>query len=56
MTSYAYRISLGNGGTLALGLGAGLVATNTAWSDLVVIDPGDDYFLIDSKVVCGARF
>ncbi len=49
MTSYAYRIGLGNG-TLALGLGAGLVATNTAWSDLVVIDPGDDYFLIDSKV------
>jgi len=49
MTSYAFRISVGNG-TLALGLGAGLVATNTAWSDLIVLDPGDDYFLIDSKV------
>jgi len=49
MTSYAYRISLGSG-TLALGLGAGLVATNTAWSDLVVLDPGDEYYQIDSKV------
>ena len=49
MTSYAFRISLGSG-TLALGLGAGLVATNTAWSDLVVLDPGDEYYLIDSKV------
>lgn len=49
MTSYAFRISVGNG-TLALGLGAGLVATNTAWSELIVLDPGDDYFLIDSKV------
>ncbi len=49
MTSYAFRISVGNG-TLAMGLGAGLVATNTAWSDLIVLDPGDDYFLIDSKV------
>ncbi len=49
MTSYAFRISVGNG-TLAMGLGAGLVATNTAWSELIVLDPGDDYFLIDSKV------
>ncbi len=49
MTSYAFRISLGNG-TLAFGLGAGLVATNTAWSDLIVIDPGDEYYLIDSRV------
>ncbi len=49
MTSYAFRISVGSG-TLALGLGAGLVATNTAWSELIVLDPGDDYFLIDSKV------
>lgn len=49
MTSYAYRINVG-GGLLALGLGAGLVATNTAWSDLIVLDPGDEYFLIDSRV------
>ncbi len=49
MTSYAYRINVG-GGLLALGLGAGLVATNTAWSDLIVLDPGDEYYLIDSRV------
>lgn len=49
MTAYAYRIGMGNG-DLSLGLGAGLLATNTAWSDLVVIDPGDEYYLIDSRV------
>ncbi len=49
MSSYAFRISVGSG-TLALGLGAGLVATNTAWSDLIVIDPGEEYYLIDSRV------
>lgn len=49
MTSYAYRMGLGNG-DLSLGLGAGLLATNTAWSDLVVLDPGDEYYLIDSRV------
>src|SRR5512133_412682 len=26
------------------------MATNTAWSDLVVLDPGDEYYLIDSRV------
>ena len=49
MTSYAFRITAGEG-LLALGLGAGLVATNTAWSELIVLDPGDEYFLIDSRV------
>jgi type IX secretion system PorP/SprF family membrane protein len=49
MSAYSFRISLGSG-TMAFGLGAGLVATNTAWSDLIVIDPGDEYYLIDSKV------
>ncbi|MRR22203.1 type IX secretion system membrane protein PorP/SprF, partial [bacterium] len=49
MTSYAYRINAGDG-ILALGLGAGLVATNTAWSDLIVLDPGDEYYLTDSRV------
>ena len=49
MSSYAFRISMKRG-TLALGLGAGLVATNTAWSELIVNDPGDDYMLIDSRV------
>ncbi len=49
MTSYAYRIPVGEG-ILAFGLGAGLVATNTAWSQLITLDPGDEYSLIDSRV------
>ena len=48
-TNYAYKISLREG-ILSLGLGAGLITTNTAWSDLIVIDPGDDFYLIDSRV------
>jgi len=47
--NYAYRIETANG-TLSFGLGAGLVLTNTAWSDLIVLDPGDEYMMIDSKV------
>lgn len=49
VTNYAYKISL-NKGELSLGLGAGLITTNTAWSDLVVLDPGDENFLTDSRV------
>jgi len=48
ITNYAYRLSVGKG-VLAFGLGAGLITTNTAWSDLVVQDEGDEYYLIDSK-------
>ena len=50
MTAYSFKINLGDEGHLSLGLGAGLLTTNTAWSDLVVLDPGDEYYLIDSKV------
>lgn len=49
MTNYAYNISLNNG-NLSFGLGAGLITTNTAWSDLVVLDPGDENFLNNSRV------
>lgn len=48
-TTYAYRINMGQG-NLSFGLGAGIITTNTAWSDLVALDPGDEYFLIDSRV------
>lgn len=48
-TSFAYRINMGEG-SLSFGLGFGLLTTNTAWSDLVVLDPGDEYYLIDSRV------
>lgn len=49
MSNYAYRISMGDG-NLSLGLGAGVLATNTAWSELTVVDPGDENFLINSRV------
>lgn len=49
ITNYAYRIDVENG-KLALGLGAGLTATNVAWSDLVVLDPGDELYLTDSRL------
>ena len=47
-TSYAYKIDVGEG-ILSLGLGAGLITTSTSWSDLVVLDPGDEIYLADSK-------
>jgi type IX secretion system PorP/SprF family membrane protein len=37
-------------GNLSFGLGAGMITTNTAWSDLVVLDPGDENFLTNSRV------
>lgn len=48
-TVYAYKMKL-KGGNLSLGLGAGIITTNSAWSDLVVIDPGDENYLVNSKV------
>ena len=54
-TNYSYKISL-KSGTLSFGLGAELIMTNTAWSDLVVLDPGDEYYLIDSKVFIVPNF
>lgn len=49
LTNYSYRISMDKG-NLSFGLGAGIMTTNTAWSDLVVLDPGDESFLINSRV------
>lgn len=46
--SYSYSI-ITNGGTLALGLKAGILSTNSSWSDLTVLDPGDEAFLTDSR-------
>jgi len=48
-SNYSFRINFG-GGILSFGLGAGLITTNTAWSELVIVDPGDDNLLVDSKV------
>jgi len=49
LTNYSYKINM-NKGILSFGLGAGLLTTNTKWSDLVVLDPGDENFLTDSRV------
>jgi type IX secretion system PorP/SprF family membrane protein len=49
LTNYSYKISLDRG-SLSFGLGAGIITTNTAWSDLVVLDPGDENFLTNSRV------
>ncbi|MFZ0280990.1 MAG: type IX secretion system membrane protein PorP/SprF [Bacteroidales bacterium] len=54
-TNYSYRIAMGKG-TLSLGLGAGLTLTHAKWSDLIVLDPGDDNYLIDSKTFAIPNF
>jgi type IX secretion system PorP/SprF family membrane protein len=57
ITNYAYKLNLGKG-DLSFGLGAGLIATNTKWSDLVALDPGDESYLVDSRrfIVPGFSF
>jgi type IX secretion system PorP/SprF family membrane protein len=47
--TYSYKIEMKEG-LLSFGLGTGLFTTNTKWSDLVVLDPGDEYYLADSRV------
>jgi type IX secretion system PorP/SprF family membrane protein len=54
-TNYAYRIEMGDG-LLSFGLGLGFMTTNTAWSKLVVVDPGDDFYLTDSRVFIVPNF
>jgi type IX secretion system PorP/SprF family membrane protein len=49
LTNYSYKINLKDA-NLSFGLGAGLLTTNTAWSDLIALDPGDESFLTNSKV------
>jgi type IX secretion system PorP/SprF family membrane protein len=49
LTNYSYKISMKKG-ILSFGLGAGLLTTNTKWSDLVVLDPGDENLLTNSRV------
>ena len=48
-SNYAFKISMGDG-NLSLGLGAGVIITNTDFADLSVRDPGDEYFLSNSRV------
>jgi type IX secretion system PorP/SprF family membrane protein len=49
ITNYSYKINMDKG-SLSFGLGAGLMTSNTAWSQLVALDPGDENFLNDSRV------
>lgn len=49
ISDYAYKINLGDG-ILSLGLGAGIITTYTAYSQLIALDPGDDYYQINSKI------
>ncbi|HLN21771.1 MAG TPA: type IX secretion system membrane protein PorP/SprF [Bacteroidales bacterium] len=46
--SYSYTTKAGEG-SLSLGLKAGILATNTAWSELVALEPGDESMLSDSR-------
>jgi type IX secretion system PorP/SprF family membrane protein len=55
ISNYAYKVNLG-GGNLSFGLGAGITTTNTAWSDLVVLDPGDEFYLINSRLYVVPNF
>jgi type IX secretion system PorP/SprF family membrane protein len=48
ISNYSYTIDMGEG-SLSFGLGAGVITTNTAWSDLVVLDQGDELYLVDSR-------
>ena len=54
MTDYSFKINM-NKGELSLGLGAGITTTNTAWSELVVVDP-EDISMLDSKVYVVPEF
>jgi type IX secretion system PorP/SprF family membrane protein len=54
-TNYAYKLDVGKG-NLSFGLGAGIMTTNTAWSDLKVNDPGDEFYLIDSRLFVVPNF
>ena len=47
-SNYSYKIFIKEG-ILSFGLGAGLITTKTVWSDLIALDEGDDYYLIDAK-------
>ncbi|MCF8222352.1 MAG: type IX secretion system membrane protein PorP/SprF [Bacteroidales bacterium] len=55
VSNYAYKIAAGEN-TLSFGLGAGVIMTNTSFSDLVVVDPGDERYLADSKLFAVPNF
>lgn len=54
-TKYAFRI-LSPQSVLSFGLGAGLKLTNSTYSDLTALEPGDEAYLQDSKTYALANF
>ena len=55
VTNYAYRVFIKES-TLSFGLGAGVVLSNTAFSDLVALDPGDEVYLTNSRTFIVPNF
>ncbi len=54
-TNYAFRI-LSPRSALSFGLGARVMLTNSKYSDLIALDPGDEIYLQDSKTYALANF
>ncbi len=55
VSNYAYKIS-SDKSTLSFGLGAGVIMTNTNYSELVVNDPGDERYLTDTELFALPNF
>lgn len=55
VSNYAYKISSAKS-TLSFGLGAGVIMTNTNFSELVVNDPGDERYLADAQLFAVPNF
>jgi type IX secretion system PorP/SprF family membrane protein len=49
ITNYSYRIRMKTG-ILSMGIGAGIILTSSTNSQLVVNDPGDEQYLVNSRV------
>lgn len=55
LSSYSYKINMDNS-VLSFGLGAGIILTNTAYSDLIVLDPGDEIYMQDTRTYAVPSF
>ncbi len=49
ITNYSYRIRMKTG-ILSMGIGAGLILTSSTNSQLIVNDPGDEQYLVNSRI------
>ncbi|MFN2379167.1 MAG: type IX secretion system membrane protein PorP/SprF [Bacteroidales bacterium] len=55
VSSYAYNLHMEKG-VFSFGLAAGVIMTNSAFSNLVVLDPGDEVYLMDSQTFTVPNF